>query len=60
MVDLVVEGDYMIDLVLRVCMEADVDTTVLCFININVLTKYRLPKEKCDWAYNFFVSGKYK
>ncbi|CAC5374575.1 unnamed protein product [Mytilus coruscus] len=56
-VDLVVEGDYMLDLVLRVCMEADADTTVLCFININVLTKYRLPKEQCDWDFNFFVSG---
>ncbi|CAG2190136.1 COL12A [Mytilus edulis] len=56
-VDLVVEGDYMLDLVLRVCMEADADTTVLCFININVLTKYRLPKEQCDWDFNFFVNG---
>lgn len=55
--DLYIEGYFLIDLVVEVCLEAsDVDN---CDISIVVLKNYYLPKQNCSGDPDFATPGSY-
>lgn len=55
--DLYIEGYFLIDLVVEVCLEAsDVDN---CDISIVVLKNYYLPKQNCSGDPGFATPGSY-
>ncbi|XP_076086925.1 uncharacterized protein LOC143057500 [Mytilus galloprovincialis] len=56
-VDLTAEGQYLIDLTLSVCMEAD--SSIHCELSIQIFNQYKLPKQKCNWNTGFFISNFY-
>ncbi|CAG2204549.1 unnamed protein product [Mytilus edulis] len=56
-VDLTAEEQYLIDLTLSVCMEAD--SSLPCEISVQIFNQYKLPKQKCDWNTGFLISSKY-
>ncbi|VDI38368.1 Hypothetical predicted protein [Mytilus galloprovincialis] len=51
--DLTSEGNYLVDLTFKGCLDADV--SIPCYQSIVVLKDYKLPKSVCDWNYNFPV-----
>ena len=53
--DLEIEGQYLIDMTLNVCLEVEGP----CYVSVKVFNKYRLPKPQCDWNSDFFLKGKY-
>lgn len=55
--DLYIEGYFLIDVVVEVCLEAsDVDN---CDISIVVLKNYYLPKQNCSGDLGFATPGSY-
>ncbi|XP_071145134.1 uncharacterized protein [Mytilus edulis] len=54
-VDLTSEEQYLIDLTLSVCMETD--SSLHCEISLQIFNKYKLPKQKCDWNTDFYISN---
>ncbi|XP_052067239.1 uncharacterized protein LOC127706622 [Mytilus californianus] len=55
--DLSAENQYLFDLSVSVCLEAA--KTEPCYIVVNILEKYRLPKPKCDWNTKISVASEY-
>ncbi|CAC5375019.1 unnamed protein product [Mytilus coruscus] len=51
--DLESEGNYLVDMILKACLDADV--SIPCYQSIEVFKDYKLPKSVCDWNYNFPV-----
>ncbi|XP_071123205.1 uncharacterized protein [Mytilus edulis] len=45
--DLTAEHQYLFDLSVSVCLESAKSEP--CYVVVNILDKYRLPKPKCDW-----------
>ncbi|XP_063420822.1 uncharacterized protein LOC134706043 [Mytilus trossulus] len=54
-VDLTAEEQYLIDLTLSVCMEAD--KSIPCELSVQIFNKYKLPKQKCNWNTGFFIEN---
>lgn len=55
--DLTTEEQYLIDLTLSVCMEAD--SAIPCELSVQIFNQYKLPKQKCHWNTGLFISSKY-
>ncbi|XP_052081233.1 uncharacterized protein LOC127719257 [Mytilus californianus] len=53
-VDLTAEEQYLIDLTLSVCMEAD--RSIPCDLSVQIFNKHKLPKQKCNWDTGFFIN----
>ncbi|CAG2251944.1 unnamed protein product [Mytilus edulis] len=51
--DLESEGDYLVDMTLKACLDADV--SIPCYQTIVVFKDYKLPKSVCDWNVIFPV-----
>jgi hypothetical protein len=52
--DLQTEGNYLVDMTLSACLDADV--SVPCYHNVPILKNYKLPKSLCEWKNGFQVS----